>query len=343
MLRKYVKYVWVGIGLIMGCRSYGPCPALPALAKDTLRFEELSAAFYQAQDTQDMAAYLHKYPALLKHYFQFEETSVVADDSVYASLMAPQVFAFSQNAHLDSLYEDVLLHYGEGYDELKESLARAWHHMTEYDAQFIPPHVAVMAAGLHRDLYLSDSLVLVGVDYFIGPSAHYPPVGMPLYLLKRYTPDHVAVQVLFYFSEAYNYTDLRSSTLLAEIIAVGKTYAFASHMQPCLADSTLIGYTSKAWEAATENEGLIWQHFLVGELLYQKNHRIKQAYIGERPTVLEIGTWCPGRIAQWLGWQIAQAYLSQQKGLSPQEALKKLMNEADPQQVLRQSGYQPLS
>jgi hypothetical protein len=90
-------------------------------------------------------------------------------------------------------------------------------------------------------------------------------------------------------------------------------------------------------EGARKNEDLIWARLIEDEVLFTTSHLVKQRYLGERPKTLEVGEKCPGRIAQWVGWQIVNAYMSSH----PEVTLPELMDMEDAQLLFRESRYKP--
>ena len=56
--------------------------------------------------------------------------------------------------------------------------------------------------------------------------------------------------------------------------------------------------------------------------MYESSHFIKNKYVNERPNVTEIGNECPGRIGQWLGWKIVNAYMKNNPEVTLQELMK---------------------
>jgi uncharacterized protein YjaZ len=70
--------------------------------------------------------------------------------------------------------------------------------------------------------------------------------------------------------------------------------------------------------------------------LYENNLFIKKKYMDERPKTLEIGNKCPGRIGEWVGWEIVKKYMAEQN-----IALPELMENSDAQRVFMQSKYKP--
>jgi hypothetical protein len=93
------------------------------------------------------------------------------------------------------------------------------------------------------------------------------------------------------------------------------------------ADSNLV----KSWNG----QGYIWAHVIDNKLLYETNDRIKDKYTGERPNVTEIGSDCPGRIGQWLGWRIVSRYRTE----NPEITLVELMQNANAREIFEQSKY----
>jgi hypothetical protein len=85
-----------------------------------------------------------------------------------------------------------------------------------------------------------------------------------------------------------------------------------------------------------QNQDVIWAHFVDEQLLYETSHFTKKKYMDERPKTLEIGNKCPGRIGEWLGWEIVNEYMQQQDLSLPQ-----LMEISDARKVFMQSNYKP--
>jgi hypothetical protein len=65
---------------------------------------------------------------------------------------------------------------------------------------------------------------------------------------------------------------------------------------------------------------------------------MKQRYLGERPFTIEVGEKCPGRIAQWVGWQIVMSYMNNH----PDVTLPELMLMMDADKLFKESRYKPV-
>jgi len=241
------------------------------------------------------------------------------------------------NPHIDSLQMEVNRVFGD-LSGLKNELEDAFKHLKYYYPEAQVPKVKTVATGFDHDMFVSDSLIVIGLDFYLGQDAKYRPLGIFDYMLKRYSPEYIvpSIMLLNGISAPYNKTDLSDRTILADMVSYGKSFYFAKHMMPCVPDSVLIWYTQEEIEGAKKNQDVIWAHFLEEELLFETNHMLKKKYIEPRPKTYEIGERAPGRIATWLGWQIVKKYAEEQNA-----ELRDLMSIEDPNELFNKSKYRP--
>ena len=223
-------------------------------------------------------------------------------------------------------------------ETLKNDWTIAFKRVKRVYPDFVPPKIDLLVSGLYRDVYFTDSLWMVSLDYFLGPRARYVPLELPVYLRRRYAPAYVVPVSLLHLSRQFVSVKKEDNTLLADMISVGKSCYFVSKMLPCAADTLLIGYTQEELKRVRRHAHIIWANFVQSEWLYETSPMIKNKFIGERPHVPEIGPNCPGRIGVWLGWEIVKAYAKHTRATLPE-----LMKEIDSQKILRKSQYKPSS
>lgn len=262
-------------------------------------------------------------------YFSFVFNFQTAEDLMKENL------DLLKNPYVDTLYQETfnLINAQEVAYELDQAFAR----VKGFYPEFQIPKVQAVYSAFGKDLYLSDSLIVIGLDYYLGDEASYRP-NVYDYIQKRLTPKHLVPQLLQFMSLPYNDTSQGQRSVLDEMIYYGKAFAFAKQMLPCTADSLIIGYSRQELADASVSEAVIWNHFLENRLLYNDDPNAITRYIDERPNVLEIDKRCPGRIGQWLGWEIVKAYME-----ATDADFIDLMKETDSQKILMQSKYRPRS
>jgi hypothetical protein len=187
------------------------------------------------------------------------------------------------------------------------------------------------------DLVVTDSLIVIGLDYFAGPKAKYRPRGpqYPQYILRRYQKESIVPAIVFAISDKYNATNRADQTMLADMVYYGKGYVFTKTMLPETADSLVIGYSDTQLTETFNAQDIIWGHFIDNQLLYQANPAVKGRYLNERPFTAEIGQRCPGAIGRWVGWRIVGRYHDEHDDV----AIADLMRNTDARLIFEQSGY----
>jgi gliding motility-associated lipoprotein GldB len=315
---------------ILSCRQQ-QCEIAPEVAKIQVKveLERLERPFYQLKNESELSAFLQKNPTFANKYLQRNQYPSEAQLTI-------SLLQLIRNPNLQQFARETEQHFG-AMAEVQQDLTTAFKHLKFYYPQFRVPEVKTFVSGLlGPDFYLSDSLVVLGIDYFAGKKASYRP-QQPDYILTRYEKGNMVPALVTLISAKYNRTDPKNNTMMAEMVNYGKSYYFTKRMLPCTPDSLIIGYTDQQMADITYNEGKIWAHFIQKSLLYETSHFKVNKYTGERPNVPEISNRCPGRIATWVGWQIVKKYMEEH----PEVTLSQLMAEQDVQKIFTQSRYKP--
>lgn len=319
--------------IVWGCgKDEDQCAYQPDVSgiRIEFEFEQFEDSIAQFSSKSELIDFLTREPLIRDYIFR---RTAYPDDSVFIN----QIYSRVTNPHFDTLIQETKKTFGD-LSELKAHFHKAFTNMQYYYPEFEPPKVQTLVSGLDTDLFVSDSLIIVSLDFYLGKGAKYRP-NMYAYLLRQYEKENIvpSCMLIYGISNQYNKTDLSDKTVLADMIAYGKSYYFAKRVLPCTPDSVLTWYTQEEVEGARKNQDLIWARLIQDEVLYATSHMMKQKYLGERPKTLEVGDKCPGRIGQWVGWQIVNSYMD---GHSP-TTLPDLMNTANAQKIFKESNYQP--
>ncbi len=296
----------------------------------TVEIEQLQEKLVGINTKDELVSLLSAYPAVRDDFFRRPE---YPNDSVFINTL----FSKFTNPHMDSLLMETKKAFGD-VSVLQTQFHEAFTNLKYYYPDFNPPKIQTVISGLDNDLFISDSLIIIGLDFYIGPGATYRP-QMYDYLLRQYTPKNIVPSCLLLFgiSDPFNATNQTDKTVVADMVAYGKSYYFAKHMLPCVADSILMNYTGKEIEEAKKFENLIWYRIIEDKILFSTNHIDKQRFLGDRPKTIEVGEDCPGRIGQWVGWQIVKKYMKDH----PEVTLPQLMQMSDAQLLFKESKYKP--
>ena len=322
-------YTLVLIPLFISCDTNN-CKESPDISaiKVSIEYEGLEDVLRNFNNSEEATALLARNRALADGFLHAQE---YPDDSV----LGRKLYRLMNAPSIDSLFMATKSTFGD-FTEVMGDFRSAFRSIRYHYPHAPIPKFQSVVTGFYNDLYITDTLVIIGTDYFLGSQSKYRPQDIPQYLLKRYEKESVVPIVMSFISNTYNNTDNRHGDLLADMINLGKSYYFVSQVLPCTPDSLIIGYTSEEMNIAKENEEIIWANLIQNEMLYEKSHFLKNKFVGERPNVFEISEKCPGRIGAWVGWEIVKSYAEHN-----QVSLTELMGENDAHKIFQRSQYKP--
>lgn len=323
--------IWLCLVLsFSGCNKPDTCVIDPEVARvaATVQLERLEGPFFQIKNQPEAIRFLNQHPLFARQFLQRRQ---YPSDAV----LADQLVKLATNPGLQKLGREAAAEF-KNTPQLQDQLRQLFQHVRYYYPAFQVPPVKTFVSGLSQDMFVNDSLMVIGLDFFVGAKASYRP-DVPAYIQRRYTPVHLLPTAALAVSGKYNQRTLTNQTMLSEMIQFGKSLYFAEKVLPCTPDSLLIGFTGQELSGVVFNEGKVWAHFIEKDLLYNTSPFTIQKYVGERPNVPEIDKTAPGRIGAWVGWQIVRKYMADH----PNVTLPQLMAEKNGQRILNESHYRP--
>lgn len=329
---KKLHFIFLVLALWSCGKNADECAYIPDTSPNdvTLEVEHFEDTIANISSKPELVAFLGRQPIIRDEMLRRRE---YPDDSVFIN----EMFKRFTHPGIKKLLAETKRVFGDG-SELVSEFSHAFANLQYYYPDFEPPKIKTVITGLDTDLYVTDSLILIGLDFFLGPDATFRPKTYD-YLMRRYDPQDIVPSCLLIYgiSNRFNKTDLKDRTVLADMVAYGKSFYFTKHMLPCTPDSVLIWYTEEEIKGARENENLIWARFVQDKVLFSTNVIDKKNYLGDRPVTIQVGEKCPGRIGQWVGWQIVKEYME----AHPEKSLPELMNMDDAQALFKNSKYKP--
>jgi hypothetical protein len=307
-------------------------PALPEIKWDMQR---LDRSFANASSALTIDSILKKHPEITIGYFSCppEKTPFLARD-IYQLFQNPALRKFYDQSQDSSFF---------GGDRLEKELKIAFQRLQKEFPGMKTPKIRTVFSGFGglgseftaQHLQVSDSLIVIGLDFFMGKKGLYLPPNVYDYQIRRLEPRALVGQVMLQYSAFLNKQNEEDHSLLSDMIWYGKGYAFTKTIVPELADSLLFGYTNQELIETNAFQKDVWEHFIDKKLLFNKEELIKSKYLGERPKTPEIGPACPGSIGRWVGYTIVQHYWA----ANPKLSISKIMADQDFNRIFLKSAY----
>lgn len=325
-LRSFLLIVLIAL-VQFSCKTDQRKEADTSNIRFELASENLDEALFSCKSVGDVQKFLDDHPYLAKAYF--------TDAPVGPDQLAAHLFTITQNPDLQAFRAQLDSIIGNRKTRILNPLTDAFKQIKAHYPGFPIPKVQFIITGFAgNDLYISDSLIVIGLDYFGGPAARYRP-NVYDYQLRRYQREYIVPSIVFFESNKYNRMNAGDQTLLSDMIGYGKGYEFVKQVMPNTPDSLIIGYSEEDLVRTYNSQTDIWAYFISSKLLYEKSDWKKRKFIDDRPFTTEIGNKVPGAIGRWVGWRIVSRFMAENPGIS----LNQLMEMDNAGQILQESAY----
>jgi len=209
-----------------------------------------------------------------------------------------------QNRAVDSVFKD--------FTNTESEIFSFYQHLKYYNIVFKTPRLITVLSDVdyRNKVVVTDSIVLIALDTYLGTD-HEFYASFYEYIKQNLNKNQIVSDLATAYAEQLIYQPKRS-TFLEEMIYFGKQLYLKDLLIPFKENNEKIGYSPAQYEWAEENEFYIWQYFIEKELLYETDRKLLARFIIPAPFSrfnLELDNESPGRLGQYMGWQIVKSYM----------------------------------
>jgi hypothetical protein len=237
------------------------------------------------------------------------------------------------------LFDTVAAHFPDTRS-IDEPLKKGFQYYKHYYPGRGIPKIVYFISGLNNwsAVTVDTEIVGIGLDMYLGEGyPHYKSVGIPDYMARQLRPEAAPVNAFRALYEDRHPFEAENRTLLDLMVQRGKEQYFLSKILPFVPDATRLGFTEAQLDWCRENEALVYNFFVKGNFLYEKNWAKILRYVNEAPEATGMPKESPGNVGTWLGWQIVKAYVEKH----PDIQMEALFALPDAQAMLQQGEYKP--
>ncbi len=317
IMKKYLVALVLLIG-ILSCDKKSKVEKAVEQIPLELKVYRFEKAFFEIKPNE-LASLKAEYP------FFFPEG---VSDSVWIEKM--------QNPQWQELYQEVEKKYSN-FGKQTSEIEDLFKHIKYFFPNAVMPKVYTVIADMdynNKAIYANDKLV-VSLELYLG--ANHKFYEFPKYIEQNFEERQMMPDIVTSFSLG-KIPPPREKTLLAEMIYYGKQLYLKDELLPEYNDAEKIGYLPEQITWCQENESYIWRYFIEKELLYSTDSKLPNRFTNMAPFskfYLEIDNESPGRVGQWIGWQIVRSFMQNNK-VSMQEMIK-----MDAKELFEKSKYKP--
>lgn len=243
-----------------------------------------------------------------------------------------------QHPQWRELYQEVEKKY-KNFGTQQSEIEDLFKHIKYYFPTIKTPTIYTVISEMDNNskaIYANDKLV-IALELYLGKD-HKFYGEFPAYLRQNFEQRQMLPDIVssFAFGVLPNPKD---KDLLSMMISSGKELYLKDILLPEYSDAERIGYSEDQIKWSKENESYIWEYFVNDKLLYSTDSKLANRFINVAPFskfYLEIDNESPGRIGQWVGWQIVRSFMENNPKVIVQDLIK--MNEKD---IFELSKYKP--
>lgn len=314
------KQIWVFflIVTIVSCEKKSKVEKAVEQIPVTMKVDRFDKAFFEATPA-DLPNLKAEYP------FFFPEG---VEDKVWIDKM--------QNKDWRDLYAAVEKKYPD-FNKQTTEIEDLFKHFKYYFPQTITPKIYTVIGEMDyntKAIYANDKLI-IALELYLGKEVKF--YTFPDYIKQNFEERQMMPDIVTSFSYS-KIPPPADKTLLANMVYYGKQLYLKDQMLPDYTDAEKIGYKPEQISWCQENESYIWRFFIDENLLFDSDSRLPNRFINMAPFskfYLEIDNESPGRIGQWIGWQIVRSFMENNE-VSLQDMLK-----MDAKQLFEKSKYKP--
>jgi len=222
----------------------------------------------------------------------------------------------------------------------RNSLEPVFKRIQQYYPERPIPDIYTFVSGLDISVpaIYADTVLAISLDLFLGKNVPaYAKAGIPAYMSHRFNKEHLVPACVNAFCDSIVNSDPDKQTLIDLMVEAGKRLYFMDMMLPELKDHVLIGYPAEKLTWCEQNEANIWSFLITNQFLFSGEPVVISKMMTDAPFTAGFVNTSPGRLGEWVGWQIVKAYMKNSRKSSVQD----LMKDTDAQSILRNSGYKP--
>lgn len=285
----------------------------------------------------DFAKYNDSLVFVYGDFYSLYASRVMRFGDVHSPDYEPQVMGFLMHRDIHQLHRTVDSTFSD-ISPFQNEISLAFRYYHHYFPERNIPVIASMVTGLSNNIVVTDSILGVGLDLYLGDSCElYQLAAIPEYIRKKSNAEYMVFDMMRGWVLSEFEPVNKKDDLLSQMVSFGKGMYVMDALFPNSKDYLKIGFTPSEIEWCKAHESDIWARFIEEGQLYSTDMNVVRAYTGPGPFTPGFPKESPAQLGYWVGWQIVRKYMDSQ----PELAIENLMQLEDAQAILRDSKYKP--
>jgi len=197
------------------------------------------------------------------------------------------------------------------------------------------PRVITFNSGFNYGIFPTDSVLGVGVEWFIGSDhpviGYLAPEAFPQYVKDRMVPEMLVPSALKGWLLVHYTREIVGEDLLTNLVEVGKVMVLLDALIPELDPHLKFAFSKAQLDWCEANESVAWKEIVSKDMLFSKKSDDIGRLMNDGPFTSGFPRESPGHIGEWVGYRIVRSYLK----ANPDVGFQQLFAMNDPRAILK--------
>lgn len=300
-----------------------------------LTYERFEETMFQGSSAVEMADINKDLIERGGELYEFYVYEMLRSGSVYDDSIGTYLWYFVKDSMMKVVYSDVAEEFDD-FDEIENQLTDIFKHLRYHlpDAP-VPSKIITWNGAFSYGVVSTDSVIGIALEMYLGQENRIiKEIRFPVYMKEKMQRDYLPIDVAHSWLITNVFDESRGETFLSSMIYFGKLRYIMGALMPDLPENLLLRYTPEEHQYALASEYNIWQYLVDMNWIYTTDVKIMLRFFEEAPTTVGIED-SPGRIGQFMGFQMVKSYME----ANPEVTVLELLNEKSESKILK--AYKP--
>ena len=300
-----------------------------------LEFDRFEKAMFKGESVQDMALINADLIARGGELYEFYIYDMLRSGSVYDDSIGQYLWYFVSDSMMQMVNSDLETEFSD-FEVIEQDLVDAFKHQKYHLPNApLPKKIVTYNSAYSFGVISTDSVIGIGLEMFLGQDNRIiKEIQFPLYVKEKMSRDYLTVGVAQSWLTTNVIQEERGETFLSSMIYFGKLLYIMEAMMPDAEAHLIARYTKEEYDYAMASEYSVWQYLVDMSWIYTSDMKVKLRFFEEAPTTVGVDE-SPGRLGQFMGWQMVRSYMKANEDVTVEE----LLNETNETKILK--AYKP--
>lgn len=327
---RHVNLLIFTVTIILASCSSDPLDVDVSEVDFTMKFDRFDEDMFAVSSAEEMKLLNEDLIERGGELYEFYVGEMLRSGSVYDDSAGYYLYYFVSDTMIKRAQSDVNETF-PNFSSYESQLTDMFKHLKYHlpDAP-LPNKLITYNSAFNYGVISTDSVIGLGLDMYLGKNNEIiSQLGFPVYMKDKMAEEYMLVDIAHSWI-ATNVLKDEGETFLDQMIYYGKLRYLIDAMLPELEDHLKIRYTEEEYDFALASEDDVWLFIMDMNWVYSTDMKVGLRFFEEAPTTVGIDG-SPGRIGQFMGWQMIRQYMDK----NPEVSVAQLMAETNNAKFLK--------